>query len=87
MSDKKVNKIALELLIITSTLFLLLLTAVNISNYHSSKRVLGIETQESSELIFWQDFLDDNPNYIPGWVEIGKIDKVETIDPNYYLIP
>ena len=51
------------------------------------KKVLGVETQIDLEEKFWQEFLDKNPNYIPGWIEIGRNDKVKEIDPNYLLTP
>ena len=87
MSAKRVNKAAVELLIFVSALFILILTAANIENYQTPKKVLGAETQINTTDKFWQDFLIKNPNYIPGWLEIGRTDKVKEIDPNYIVTP
>lgn len=64
----------------------LLVSALNINTYLKPNRVLGAETQEvDSRDVFWQNFVSKNPNYIPGWIEIGRMDKVREIDPNYIM--
>jgi len=86
MSAKRVNKAARQLLIFVAALFVLLLSAINIENYQAPKKtekVLGAEIQANSDQKFWQDLLTKNPNYIPGWIETGRMDKVKEIDPNY----
>jgi hypothetical protein len=85
MSAKRVNQAAIELLIFVAVLFVLVLSAANIENYQTPKKVLGAETQVGSNDKFWQDFLIKSPNYIPAWIEIGRTDKVKEIDPNYLL--
>ncbi len=85
MSTKKINKTSVQLLILVSTLFILLLTAVNIEIFLTPKKVLGIETQTNTNSLFWEDFLNKNPGYIPGWIEIGRNDIANEIDPNYKL--
>jgi len=84
MSAKKVNKIAKELFIYVFFLFILLLVSININNYlaPTQTKVLGTET-ENKEEVFWQSFLTRNPDYVPGWIEIGRTDKANEIDPNY----
>ncbi len=69
---------------------LLLFSAVNISEYLNQDEVLGVETQirypveiTSEEKVFWEEFLKKNPDYIPGWIELGRLDKAREIDPNY----
>lgn len=86
MSAKKLNKNLLQLLIYVSIIFLLILTSANINNYLTPKNVLGAEV-ESNEEEFWNEFLAKNPNYIPGWIELGRYDKVMQIDPNYFREP
>jgi len=86
MSAKEVNKAATELLIFVAALIVLLLTAVNIESYQAPKKVLGVEMQVVSSDKFWEDFLNKNPDYIPGWFEIGRMDKVKEIDPNYPIV-
>jgi hypothetical protein len=69
---------------------ILLLTALNLGNFLSSKSVLGVATlskqdQPSSfDKDYWERFLSDNPEYVPGWIEIGRFDKAEKISPNYF---
>jgi hypothetical protein len=84
MSSKSVNKIAKDLFIYVFLLFILLIVSINISNYLKPKevKVLGSKT-ENIEEGFWQNFLTKNPDYIPGWIEIGRTDKASEIDPNY----
>lgn len=81
----KINLIATELLILTSIVFILLLTFVNVTNYFTPNKILGVETQIDPAQKFWGDFLTKNPNYIPGWVETGRMDKAHEIDPNYEI--
>jgi hypothetical protein len=84
MSAKKVNKSAREIFIYVLLLFILLLTAANIGSFFSPKKtVLGTST-ENKDTKFWEEFLIKNPNYIPGWIEIGRTDKALEIDPNYF---
>lgn len=70
------------LLGITASVLILLLSLFNLK--HSSKKnveVLGT----SIESTYWEDLLTKYPTYIDGWVEIGRMDKVKEIDPNYIL--
>jgi len=63
--------------------FALCVSAINIDSYLAPNKVLGAEVEEDTNEVFWEDFLSRNPTYIPGWIEIGRIDKVMEIDPNY----
>jgi uncharacterized membrane protein YecN with MAPEG domain len=83
MSAQMVNKMATELFIVVVAISVLLLSAINISNYQAPKMVLGAEIQVDSDDQFWTEFLSNNPNYIPGWIEIERMDKAREIDPNY----
>ena len=68
--------------------FALLVSAVNINSYLGPNKVLGAEIEESvNNEAFWNEFLANNPDYIPGWIEIGRMDKVLEIDPNYFIQP
>jgi hypothetical protein len=65
-------------------ILILILSIININSYFPQKPpVLGVETK-NTEGIFWYDFLQKHPNYIPGWIEIGRVDKAIEIDPNYF---
>ena len=85
MSAQKVNKSAKEVFIYVVFLFILLLTAINISTFlQPQTKVLGITSQENMDEEFWREFLEKHPSYIPGWIEIERLDKVKEIDPNYF---
>ena len=86
MSANKVNKAATQILAYVAALFVLLLTAINILNYQTTKKVLGVETEEENDVVFWQEYLKENPNYLPGWAEMGREDKIKEIDPNYKVV-
>lgn len=81
---KKINKASIQVFIFVAIVFILLLTSINIKNFLNPKKVLGAETTEPKHEEFWQQFLNENPNYVPGWIEIGRIDKAKEIDPNYF---
>ncbi len=84
MDNRMVNKDINHLIFIVGVFVLLLLSLVNIKTVFSKKEVLGLETQIQSDDKFWNDFLIKNPNYLPGWVELGKADVASKIDPNYW---
>jgi hypothetical protein len=90
MSAKKVNNAAIEIFFYILFLFILLLASINIDTYLKpvdvDVKVLGAETQNKED-IFWQNFLSKHPDYIPGWIEIERIDKANEIDPNYIIKP
>lgn len=76
------------LLITALVIFILFLSAYNIKSYFVPTKVLGVETQSLSlEKEFWENFIKENPNYIPGWIELERMDKVIEIDPNFFLRP
>lgn len=66
-------------------ILLLILSVFNVIKYKNNKNVLGIETQTTeSEIEFWKAFNDRNPHYLPAFIEIGEIDKLKKIDPNFH---
>lgn len=87
------HKIYIELVICVASILILVLTSINITSYLGNKKVLGAETSNpgtktsSDDTAFWQDFLTKNPDYIPGWVEIGNTAEAKKIDPNFNFIP
>jgi hypothetical protein len=81
-----VDKNSINSLFIYMFLILILfLTIANLNVYFSPRKdkVLGAKV-ENMEGIFWYNFLQENPKYIPGWKEIGRTDKVKALDPNYF---
>lgn len=73
------------LFIYITSVIVLILTIINLNSYinPTKTKVLGAETS-NTEGIFWYNLLKDNPDYIPGWIEIGRTDKIKLIDPNYF---
>lgn len=79
---------------------ILFLSAVNLNLYTKNdppkSNVLGVNIQRDEEIGYWKDLLSENPDYLPGWVELAKLEKekgdiegfeitvdnVKAIDPN-----
>ncbi|MFC1626044.1 hypothetical protein ACFL1Q_03315 [Patescibacteria group bacterium] len=84
------RKSALTLLIYSAIITVLLLTSLNIENYLTQTRVLGTKTQADTqkfdEEVFWEEFLSENPSYIPGLIETGRTNEARQINPNYPLL-
>ncbi|HCR36043.1 hypothetical protein A2130_04370 [Candidatus Woesebacteria bacterium GWC2_33_12] len=69
-----------DLLYITFAILIILLSISNLQNLKRREiKVLGAETNT----VFWEDFMTKHPTYIDGWIELGRMDKVREIDPNY----
>lgn len=84
----RLNSTSKELFIYVLVLFLLLLASINIDTSLQPRKILGIETQQNTNNEkFWQDFLKQNPSYVPGLIETGQKDKANLIDPNYLSTP
>lgn len=87
---KKRRQVYKELIIYLGLLLLMVLSSFSIYNFLKINTVLGISTTQMQEQNladgkeFWTDFLSRNPSYIPGWIEIGRTDRVKEIDPNYF---
>ena len=84
MAKKKINskKELTSLLYITFVFLILLLSIFNLQNINKKSvvKVLGVEDDKS----FWQDMVTKNPTYRDGWIELGRLDKIREIDPNYF---
>jgi hypothetical protein len=81
-----INKIGLKYFALAFfVILIIILTLLNFSSYlfHSKNNVLGLQV-EDKKVQFIEQFLQKNPDYIPGWVEIGRMDKVRELDPNYF---
>lgn len=78
---------------------LLTLASLNLYTFLKEENVLGVtsEPQEfNSEILFWENFLLANDDYLDGWFELAKLridsgdiegargalNKVEEINPN-----
>lgn len=69
------------LLYINLAVIILFLTLFNILNMGSKKEVevLGATTDNS----YWEEMVVKHPTYRDAWMELGRMDKVEEIDPNF----
>lgn len=87
ITKKKKNKILKEVGFLIVIVLVLFLASFNIAEFLRPKKVLGAQTQASTssqnEQAFWTEFLSSNPNYIPGLIEVGDIQKANKVDPNY----
>lgn len=81
-------------------LFLIIafLITFNLFYYLKNKttKVLGVSDETSKEIIYWNDFLSQNPEYKNGWLKLAilqyrkgdinevyhSLKKVENLDPN-----
>jgi len=68
----------------------------NVDNKNEETKVLGYEDNNTRRINYWINFLNANPSYLPGWVEIAKLAKqlnqteiyenalvnIKEIDPN-----
>lgn len=88
---KNYEKDLRHLLHITIAVLIILLSIFNLQETTiKENKVLGVntetlETKLNKESIFWEDFQIKNPTYLDGWVELERFDKVEEIDPNYFI--
>ncbi len=74
------NKDLQFLLYINVVVIVLLLSIFNLSQKPKKQvQVLGAETNYS----YWEELVKKHPTYRDGWVELGRMDKVYEIDPNY----
>lgn len=85
---KKKKSIYIELIMCVAALILLVLSSLNISYTQKPKRVLGAFIAQDNSFDnekFWNDFLDEHPDYIPGLFETGQTEDAKKVDPNYVM--
>ncbi len=74
------NKDLQFLLYINIVVIILLLSIFNLSQKPKREiQVLGAETNN----LYWEELVKKHPTYRDAWVELGRMDKVEEIDPNF----
>lgn len=67
---------AVYLASLLATITVLVLSTYNLETYLQKDKVLGAEAnivQIESEQVFWENFLQENPGYFEGWIELAKI--------------
>lgn len=80
LKEKDFQHELINFLYINIAIFVLLLSFFNLTQDRKPEvKVLGTKTDNS----FWIDFVAKHPTYRDGWIELGRIDKVKEIDPNY----
>lgn len=78
MVKKELN----NLLYITLAILILLLSTLNLSTKPKQEiKVLGVTTDNS----YWEKMVIKHPTYRDAWIELGRMDKVKQIDPNFSL--
>lgn len=82
-SARKFKKASFQVFIYFLIVFLLLLVSLNVKNYLTPLKVLGTQTKTDDSRKFWEEFTAKNPDYVPGWIELGRLDKAKEIDPNF----
>ena len=73
---KTIKNEAVYALVLLGTVILLFLTTFNLNLYLIKQNVLGSATTTPSfhsEIAFWEDFLNENINYIEGWFELANL--------------
>lgn len=60
---------------------ILLLSAFNLRSNKQEIQVLGAQVEDNQK--YWEELVKKHPTYIEGWLELGRLDKVREIDPNY----
>lgn len=81
MSKKKnfYNELT-HLLYINVAVIVLLLTIFNLQHLKGKEiTVLGATTDNT----YWEEMVKKHPTYRDAWLELGRMDKVEEIDPNF----
>lgn len=70
-------------------ILLIFFSAFYIKIHLSKNVVLGSKVDTSKEVLFWQNFLEDNPQYYEGWIELfnltgesSYLNNALRIDPN-----
>ncbi len=77
---KKFNNELSTLFYINIAVLILVLSAFNLAfSREEHIQVLGSETDN----VFWEEMVAKHPTYRDAWIELGRMDKVKQIDPNY----
>ena len=77
---KDYSKDLTTLLYINLAIIVLLLSLFNLKGKEKKEiSVLGSTVDNS----YWEEMVVKHPTYRDAWVELGRMDKVEEIDPNF----
>ncbi|MDP3918152.1 MAG: hypothetical protein Q8Q30_03195 [Candidatus Woesebacteria bacterium] len=75
----------LEYLLFVNIIIIILLLSIFNLQFHKKNeiKVLGAVTNNS----YWEEMAIKHPTYRDAWVELGRMDIVKQIDPNYSQLP
>lgn len=72
----------INLIYINLAILVILLSIFNLQTKKKDQiTVLGA----NDDLTYWEELVKKHPTYRDGWVELGRIDIVKQIDPNFQL--
>lgn len=83
LSKRVIEQNLIYLVYILASILILLLSIFNMQEKHQNNNIVLGAQAESKDDKFWQEITNDNPTYIDAWLELGRMDKVLEIDPNY----
>lgn len=70
----------INLIYINLAILVILLSIFNLQTKKKNQvTVLGA----SNDLAYWEELVKKHPTYRDAWIELGRMDKAEEIDPNY----
>lgn len=77
---RKFDKDLQDLIYITISILIILLSIFNLKNtVKKEEQILGIKTDNT----YWEKITIEHPTYRDAWIELGRLDKVKQIDPNW----
>lgn len=79
------SKKANDFLYISLTVLILLLSLFNLQNMRPRKTIEVLGATDNTA--FWEELAEKHPTYKDAWIELGRIDKVRQIDPNFSRLP
>lgn len=77
------------LLFINCIIIVLMLSFFNlylINNKEKPKQITNTVLGAEKDNVYWEQLVKKHPTYIDAWVEMGQIEKVKEIDPNYFKV-
>lgn len=80
--SQKKKSVFLSIAVGCGAIIILSLSIFNLALYSSqhTKNALGLKIESNTnnallrQRLFWQTFLEENPMYLPGWIELAKVE-------------
>jgi len=80
---KKKNSFRQDLINLIYINLAILIILLSIFNLQSKKKDKVTVLGASDDRSYWEELVKKHPTYRDAWVELGRMDMVEQIDPNY----